>query len=98
MEAKDIVMNDEQLMKLAQVPPEDYGAPPHWWLRANRRVAKAQAEISFKAGQQEGIREVVKWFESLHACIHRTGYWSGKECGDCWRAKLREWEIDDFTG
>ncbi len=55
MEAKtwqDTVMSDEQLMKLAQVPPEDYNAQPCWWLRANRRVAQAQAEISFKKGME----------------------------------------------
>ena len=29
-----------EITKLAQVPPEDYGAPPGWWLRANQRVAR----------------------------------------------------------
>ena len=73
MEAKDTVMKDEEIMKLAQVPPEDFAASPHWWLRANQRVAERQAEISFKAGIKEAVE-----------ALENTLYWitKGSQAGD----------------
>ena len=67
MEARDTVMNEEQLGQVEQsYLREDYAVNA---IRLNRghteelrqRIAQAQAEVSFKAG----IKEVVRW---LNGC------------------------------
>lgn len=95
MKAEETIMNDEHLMKLAQVPPEDYSAPPHWWLRANRRVAEAQAEISFKACR----KDVIEWLRKnndFNECNSETG--SGLLLTIKNWQKLKEWGLDDDRG
>jgi len=47
------ILSDEKLMEIAKVPPEDYGAPPYWWLRANQRVAQASLK--------DALRQFVEW-------------------------------------
>ena len=48
-------------------------------------IAKAQAETSFKAGQQAGRQEVVDYFNGN--LVTRTQ----------WKAKLKEWGIEEET-
>ncbi len=94
------ILSNEELLKLAQVPPEDYGAPPHWWLRANRRVAKAQAEITWKArepeiaeARQQGIREVVGDFgTTLIFSNPATKLRKFELCLKRWQAQLKKME------
>lgn len=88
MEAKDTVMGQQDMIRLG-------GS----WGMKQVRVAQAQAEISFKAGQESGcyaegwangIREVVE-FVLLYAYdtngdIHIIG--------ESWQAKLKEWGIE----
>ena len=50
------VLSPEKLMEIAKVPPEDYGAPPYWWLRANQRVAKASLK--------DALRQFMEWIEA----------------------------------
>ncbi len=47
-EGEPSLLSPMEIMKIARVPPEDYGAPPYWWLRANQRVAKAQHQADIK--------------------------------------------------
>jgi hypothetical protein len=51
MEAKDTVMNDQQIDEAVKKVP--------YFPNAFREVAKAHAKISFKAG----IKEVIDWIE-----------------------------------
>ena len=108
MEAKDTVISDKQLMELAQVPPEDYGAPPYWWLKANIRVAQAQAEISFKVGVMEsypdgfldggkvgkkaGIEEVVEWIKET---FNKDITLNQMLATNACQEKLKEWGLDE---
>ena len=52
------ILSDDKIMESAQVPPEDYGFP-FWWLRANQRVAKAQAKVSYEAGIKDFIDHIM---------------------------------------
>ena len=48
-------LSDKVIKKLARVPPEDYGASPNWWLRANQRVArKAEQEVMRQVAEYLG--------------------------------------------
>ena len=85
MNWEETVMSDKELMELAQVPPEDYGAPPHWWLRANRRVVKAQAEISFKLGQMSVVEWIGKNSDKTEICEDK-----GEFPGRCFY--LKQWQ------
>lgn len=84
MKAEDTVMSDKQLMELAQVFPEDYGAPPYWWLRVNRRVAKEQASLSFKLG----IKEVL---DAIHYELDSNAFYVNP---NEWQARLKDWGIE----
>ena len=56
-----------------------------------KRVAEAQAEVSFKAGREAGIREVVEWV-NLHKFI--ASPWNYYEFSDKeWQNKLKEWKL-----
>lgn len=83
-EAKDTVMNDEQVVGIASQYGDKYCPLSVGILLA------AQAEISFKAG----AKEVVEWLGNncvkdkdwrLHAFTITQGQW---------QAKLKEWDID----
>jgi len=53
----ELLLTPEEIMETTKVPPEDYGAPPYWWLRANQRVAQAQLAKVQKhlVGQREKV-------------------------------------------
>jgi len=66
-------------------------------------IAKAQAEISFPLGKQEGIKEVVefqkqhpRWY-IVHQGIERDGITEFNPARDhcLWQAKLKEWSIKE---
>ena len=86
MGAKDTVMNDEQIEQL-------YSAelPYDMLYEDMKRILKAQAEISFKAG----IQEVVEWIKqySLIDPTDPTQYKSFRMNHSDWQAKLKEWGI-----
>ena len=107
MEAKDTVMNQN---KMADVL--DKGTPSHWsctTLEA-RVLCKAQAEISFKAGEVEGYKQGLEMREPYKAGIRkvvefmyegqegfyqtRDGYYVFHIPKDKLQAKLTEWELD----
>ena len=54
MEAKDTVMSDREQALISQ----EY--PGYWTIEYARAIAKAQAEISFKAGQEEERRFILQ--------------------------------------
>lgn len=37
-----ILLTDKEITIANQIPPEEYGAPPGWWHRVSKKVAKAQ--------------------------------------------------------
>ena len=53
---------------------------------ARRAIAKAQAEIAYKDGQQDGRKEVVEFIDASDFG------WAITEYAD-WQDKLKEWEI-----
>ena len=59
MEAKDTVMNDEELDDCYFNPPTTLANEFQDFRAVNRHIARAQTEISYKAG----IREVVEWLK-----------------------------------
>jgi len=81
MEAKDTVMSDEQIEQCCRNGFVWYPIVS----TADRNIAKAQAEISFKAG----IKEVVEWIKLNK--FHVDGF----PCYDYqgWEAKLKDWHI-----
>jgi len=90
MEAKDTVMGDEEVIDAY------YGYTIHRVAcitektrLPRRRIAQAQAEISFKAG----IGEVVEWIiankglgHTMDSCFHITD--------KRWQSKLKEWGVN----
>ena len=56
------ILNDGEIIEASKMTPEEYGAPPYWWLNCNRRVAKAEAkkllEIELERGflTEEGVK------------------------------------------
>lgn len=108
MEAKDTVMNEEQLEPIYNKCVED----SHINNFANE-VAKAQAEIPFKAGQaqeckewlyadttgqlgkalNQGRKEVVDW--GVEDCDCGMNLLATRwQCLTCRQAKLKEWGIN----
>jgi len=108
MKAKDTIMNPIKLSETIQYFPD-------WDLNRGNKfieelcayVAKAQAEISFPAGEKQGIekgiRKVVEWIhENSIGCIsrrdiddYRTRSGVGLSfIGKDWQAKLKEWGIE----
>lgn len=111
IEAKDTVMSDEQIFGAINGENAEYveltGIPEELVLeikakqRQFRSVAQAQAEPSFKAGEQESDK---KWrlilkdsvamaklagIREVVDFIKSVGYSSGD-----WRAKLKEWGVE----
>ena len=91
MKAEDTVMSKEQASAIIdKLPPNELRG----YILGDRQpwafIAKAQAEISFKAG----IKEVVKWIGKYSS----TSYEHGK--GEIafnhvnWHTKLKEWGIE----
>ena len=72
---EDTVMSDEQL---------SHGLSPlvRKQMVAIRCIAKAQAELSFKAG----IREAVEWIQNHGGCLDG---WRQE-----WQSKLKEWGLE----
>ena len=93
MEAKDTVMSDEEIRKLCikhytelwnKEAAEEIGEKIT--LQFSNKLAKAQAEISFKAG----IREVVEW-------IWNEAYEDLMDTDDFarWQAQKKKWGVDN---
>ena len=78
MEAKDTVMNDQQIDEAVKKFP--------YFPNAFREVAKAQAEISFKTG----IKEVIDWIEWIQPF---KGQFNLQINYNSWQDKLKEWGI-----
>jgi len=76
MEAKDTVMNEGQLIEVIYMAIEtpDKDNDEGWKNKQRfRAVAKVQASISFKAGQDSRLREVEEWMDKN--CLGcRRGY------------------------
>lgn len=64
MKAEDTVMNDEQIAEIVSVGNqiEDINREP---AHIERAIAKAQAEISFKAGMKQGIWLFAWWKDGV---------------------------------
>ena len=105
MEAKDRLLTDDELwvkalVNLDEVPTlEDESQYPIYGFRA---IAKAQAELSFKAGEEAGRREVVKLFkfaqeldpmmtDSVPICKHRDRYTCLRK--KLWDPQLEAWGL-----
>lgn len=93
MEAKDLVMSYEQINCLCYDTGGKVLNLENW----SNAVAKAQAEISFPAGEKQGIekgrKEVVEWVKQNH-WHSADGHLEGDGINDKkWQAKLKEWEI-----
>ena len=101
MEAKDW---KDTVMKLARDNIKDYrsidsydvdgiGAPTtikvdSWNVS---KLLEDQAEISFNAGEKQGIRKVVEWVEGNTEHINPSGMRLDRQD---WQAKLKEWGIE----
>ena len=85
MEAKNTVMTRRQQVECSHNPVGE--------LR-ERDMCEAQAEISFKAGKQVGLEEVVEWVKYVglkgNDPLGRLLI-GGRE----WQAKLKSWNISD---
>ena len=81
MKAKESIMHPLSLYFL-------YGANPTE--DDLQKAVEKQAEISFKIGKQEGMKEVVEW--GLETCPHCIGmtYHYKRVCDSCWEDKLKE--------
>ena len=83
---EDTVMSDKELELYHFKPMEN-----------KRRVAEAQAEASFKAGREVGIRGVVEWLmTNAHKVVEVS---TSKHLGwqvhtKDWQDKLKEWGIE----
>lgn len=67
MEAKDTVMSPEELGGIVLATMAEGGCIPHEIVAHSTRdllIARAQAEISFKAGEEQGIKTALKAYES----------------------------------
>ena len=103
MEAKDTVMNDEQIEKRVNdafakdALLEHYVASRGHWERIAPIIALAQAELSFKAGEESGIAkgraEVVEGYKEN--CPHYEGdrAWMKSDCHVCRADLLKGWGI-----
>ena len=91
MKAKDTVMSDTKIGDLLDLESE-YQYPCSDGSELStvdcRPVAKAQAEISFKAGQ----REMVNYLSNGSLCEHKI---AKRRCARCWHKKLVELGLED---
>lgn len=76
---KDKVMSNKEVVALLE--KSCYPSPKYW--DEIDLVRKAQADISFKAGQEE----VMKWGDVV--CMEH-GMRKQRRCDTCWQAKLKE--------
>jgi hypothetical protein len=103
MGAKETVMTTEKQKELNQeilkkhgiklgIPPEPlaYGEGIAIIEEQNKARLEAQAEISFKAGQDSRLKEVKEWFES-HGYLHLLEQYVGV---GVWQAFLKGLEGD----
>lgn len=97
MEAKDTQLTEKQINKIAlglkNLGEWDYNQR----IVLCNAIRTVQAEISFKAGKQEGTREVVKWLgepcneHTDPALFREVQGWLGDRlmrlsCAACWQA------------
>ena len=97
MEAKDTIINNEQIkllyaqmsltnqaatLALYSIP---HGAVSDW----SYFVARAQSEISFEAGKKEGIKEVVDIVSKRYGLLRFL------DDVKFWQAKLQSWGINE---
>ena len=81
MKTKDTVMSPYKLNKILDDVIEKVGYADDDLIEL--KIAKAQAEISFKAG----MKEVVGW-------INSNMWWlAGDSLTEKWQAKLKEWGL-----
>lgn len=94
MEAKDTVMSVGRHNESVYCPHcgEEFGIESK--VEYEREM---QAEISFKAGKQEGIREVVEWLIPHTRINWRFGILQTNLDAVEWQSKLREWEMKQPT-
>ena len=94
MKAKDTIMSDKEITRIRVITTQD------------EYLCEKQAEItwhardvevrdSFKAGQQEGRKEVIDWINTnnikLMEPARMGGYQNVRK--EKWQAKLKEWSI-----
>lgn len=98
MEAKDTVMTYAQMIEKLGTAKDD------WWNDLPETMNaewKAQAEISFEAGKQDGRKEVVEFCKQkiFNTFIDRdTGepYLAFRDNSDkAWQSQLKEWGMGD---
>ena len=102
MEAIDTVMSDEQILIAYEspVPPEETAV--YWseeeaqrlMMEHRKRIAQAQAEITFPKGEKQGIdkgrKEVVKDFETVLDAPEDYQRAMFFDVLNGWQAKLKE--------
>lgn len=107
MEAKDTVMGDGEILRAIEEGYEVVDGIETRVIHA-KSIAKVQAEISFPAGEkqglQKGIREVVEWIKenaSKVICHNQPDFPEDYiDIGRLgikdteWQAKLKEWAMD----
>jgi len=85
VEAKDTVNYSVEEINGTTFLPPDYIS----W-REHINLMKAQAEISFRAGEEKGRKEVVEWIEvNNQAGLNDTIYFLRKTL----QAQLKEWGL-----
>lgn len=107
MEAKDTVIDEEEIKRIVMIQAlakDEREFLAHYdmddGVESSKTTAKAQAEITFPLGKQEGIREVVEWVKSNGGWIlnYNTSkperIWNWSITHDDWQAKLKEWGIE----
>ena len=95
MKVRDTVMSDEQLEDLLG---EDFKTAYSGHIKEYQAIAKAQAEISFRAGIGEVVEELEK-YDVCYLSVSTTGhdYHIPLCLADTWQAKLKEWGIDEAS-
>ena len=92
---KDTVMSDEQQFQLRK--SLDYSERSCWGISLAEKVAKAQAEITwkpaFKAGIEQGRQEVVEAVERIGLDRISVADDVLERKAKEWQTKLREWEV-----
>ena len=100
MEAKDTVMNPIKLSETIQYFPDwDLGRGNQFIEELCAYIAKAQAEISFKAGRKEVVEFIDNLIIGIEDCKFEERLDGDKGCivldmnENQWRAKLKEWGL-----
>ena len=90
------VMSDEQIEQASrQIHHGSHPLGLSIQYQQFRAIAKAQAEISFKAGRESMLKEVVEWIEAEFTELILGGekLLEFKVMDEEWQAKLKEWNV-----